>query len=302
MRIGFVSLGRLGAPLAANLLQAGFDLVVHDSDPEAASALGSRGAQVAQSAQEVARAVDAVITCLPSPGVVADVVAGSDGILAALRRGGTWIDMSTNDSREVVRLAAIADERGITTLEAPVTGGVHLAATGEITIIIGGDRVVAEAHMPLFRAMGSRIFHVGPLGSASRLKVVTNMLAFVHLVACGEALMLAKRAGLDLGQAFEVIAASSGTSFVHETEGQLILGGSYDIGFTLDLAVKDLELALSLGDEAGVPLALTTLVSGQFAQARERYGGSAWSPTVVKLLEDELGEELRAPGFPVRLG
>ena len=131
MRIGFVGLGRLGAPLAANLLQAGFDLVVHDSDPDAASALGSRGAQVAQSAQAVARAVDAVITCLPSPGVVADVVAGSDGILAALRRGGTWIDMSTNDSREVVRLAAIADERGITTLEAPVTGGVHLAATAK---------------------------------------------------------------------------------------------------------------------------------------------------------------------------
>ena len=128
--------------------------------------------------------------------------------------------MSTNDRHELLRLAAIADGAGIATLEAPVTGGVHLAATGEITVIVGGDECVAEAHMPLFEAMGRRVFHVGPLGRASDLKVITNMLAFIHLVACGEALMLAKRSGLDLAQAYEVIAASSGTSFVHETESR----------------------------------------------------------------------------------
>jgi 3-hydroxyisobutyrate dehydrogenase len=209
--------------------------------------------------------------------------------------------MSTNDRDELLRLAALARERDIATLEAPVTGGVHLAATGEITVLVGGDEAVAEAHRPLFAAMGRRIFLVGPLGTASDLKVITNMLAFVHLVACGEALMLARCAGLDLAQAFEVIRASSGTSFVHETEGQVILNGSYDIGFTLDLAVKDLALALGLSRETGVPLVLAELVQREFLRARERYGGGAWSPMVVRLLEDEVGVDLRAPGFPATL-
>jgi len=223
-------------------------------------------------------------------------------VLAGLRRGGTWIDSSTNDAHELVRLAALAAERGIGTLEAPVTGGVHLAATGEITVIVGGDEALYEAHADVFDALGRRVFHVGPLGSASTIKVITNLLAFIHLAAAGEALMLARQAGLDLAQAFEVIRASSGTSFVHETESQVILNGSYDIGFTLDLACKDLGLALDLGREHGVPLELGRLVSALFAQARERYGGSAWSPMVVRLLEDEVGVELRAPGFPARLG
>ena len=167
--------------------------------------------------------------------------------------------------------------------------------------MVGGDPVVAEAHMPLFRAMGRRVFHVGALGRATELKLITNMLAFVHLVADGEALMLARRAGLDLAQAWEVIAASSGTSFVHETEGQVILNGSYDIGFTLDLALKDLGLALQLGADTGVPLALAEQAESALEEARERYGGTAWSPMVVRLLEDAVGVDLRAPGFPATL-
>ena len=150
----------------------------------------------------------------------------------------------------------------------------------------------------MFEAIGGRVFHVGPLGSASVLKVITNMLAFIHLVAAGEALMLARRGGLDLAQSYEVIKASSGTSFVHETESQVILNGSYDIGFTLDLACKDLGFAHDLGEELGVPLELATLVEQTFSRAREEYGGDAWSPMVVKLLEDALGTDLRAPGFP----
>ena len=209
--------------------------------------------------------------------------------------------MSTNDRDVLLRLAAAAATCGIATLEAPVTGGVHLAAVGEITVIVGGDESVVDVCRPLLEEMGDAIFHVGPLGSASDLKVITNMLAFVHLVACGEALMLAKQAGMDLAMAFEVISASSGTSFVHETEGQVILSGSYDIGFTLDLALKDLALALKLGADRRVPLALASHVRERYEEARERYGGSAWSPTVVKLLEDELGVELRAPGFPSTL-
>lgn len=298
MRLGFVGLGNLGRPLAASLLRAGFPLTVHDRDEAAAEPLVAEGAVWAPSAREVAAASDSVFTCLPSPRAVADVVTGEAGLLEGLRAGGTWIDSSTNDPHELQRLATLAEAQGVHCLEAPVTGGVHLAVSGEITVLVGGDTGVYEAHLPAFEAIGGRVFHIGPLGSASVIKVITNMLAFIHLVAAGEALMLARRAGLDLAQSFEVIKASSGNSFVHETESQVILNGSYNIGFTLDLACKDLRFAHELGREYGVPLELGGLVEQTFARARDEYGGSAWSPMVVKLLEDALGTELRASGFP----
>jgi 3-hydroxyisobutyrate dehydrogenase len=302
VNVGFVGLGNLGRQLAASVLRAGFPLTVCDLDPEAVALLTAEGARAAASPAAVAEASDCVITCLPSPRAVSEVVAGAGGVLDGLRAGGTWIDMSTNDPHELERLAALASERGVATLECPVTGGVHKAATGEITVIAGGDSAVVEAHLGVLEAMGSPVLHVGALGKASIIKVITNMLAFVHLVALGEALMLAKRGGIPLESAYEVIRASSGNSFVHETESQVILNGSYDIGFTMDLALKDLGLAASLGRELGVPLELAALVEATFARAREQYGGSAWSSQVVKLLEDELGVDLRAPGFPARLG
>jgi 3-hydroxyisobutyrate dehydrogenase len=299
--LGFIGLGNLGRHLAASLLRAGFPLTVHDADETAARGLVAAGAAWASSPREVGEASDCVFTCLPSPRAVDAVVAGDVGLLEGLRPGGTWIDTSTNDRHELLRLAALAEARDVSCLEAPVTGGVHLAASGEITVLVGGDAEVYAAQLPAFEAIGGKVFYIGPLGSASVIKVITNLLAFVHVVAVGEGLMLAQRAGLDLAHAFEAIRASSGTSFVHETESQVILNGSYDIGFTLDLACKDLRFAHELGRELGVPLELGGLVEDIFARARERYGGSAWSPMVVKLLEDALGTELRAPGFPSRI-
>ncbi|MBV8962853.1 MAG: NAD(P)-dependent oxidoreductase, partial [Hyphomicrobiales bacterium] len=169
------------------------------------------------------------------------------------------------------------------------------------TIIVGGEDDTLAKHRQALSAMGKAIFHVGAVGSASVIKVITNMLAFVHLVAAGEALMLAKRSGLDLAQVFHVIKASSGNSFVHETESQLILNGSYNINFTFDLACKDLGFAMKLGRDFGVPLDLAALTSQTFIRAREAYGGAAWSTKVVKLLEDALHTDLRAPGFPAEL-
>ncbi|MEP6892750.1 MAG: NAD(P)-dependent oxidoreductase [Gaiellaceae bacterium] len=301
MRLGFVGLGSLGRHLAASLLRAGFPLTVHDRREEAGRQLVAAGAAWAHSPAEVAAASESVFTCLPSPRAVDEVIAGENGVLAGLPAGGTWIDSSTNAPRELQRLAALAAAVGVNCLEAPVTGGVHLAASGEITVLVGGEAKVYEAHLPAFEAIGGQVFHIGPLGSAATIKVITNMLAFIHLVAAGEALMLAKRAGLDLAQSFDVIRASSGNSFVHETESQVILNGSYDIGFTIDLACKDLGFALELGREHHVPLELADLVERTFSRAREEYGGSAWSPMVVKLLEDALGTDLRAPGFPPAL-
>ena len=301
MNLGFVGLGNLGRELAASLLRAGFPLTVCDLDASAVATLVAAGARPAESPRAVAEAADCVITCLPSPAAVSEVVAGADGVLDGLRTGGTWIDMSTNDPHELERLSAIAAARDIRTLECPVTGGVHKAAGGEITVLAGGDADVLAAHREVLEAMGEPVIHVGPLGTASVIKVVTNMLAFVHLVAVGEALMLAKQGGVPLETAYEAIRASSGNSFVHETESQVILNGSYDIGFTLDLALKDLGFALGMGRELEVPLELAGLVEQTFARAREQYGGQAQSSQVVKLLEDALGVDLRAPGFPARL-
>lgn len=299
--VGFIGLGNLGGHLAANLLQAGYPLIVHDLDQDAAVRLLEAGASWAGSPREAAATAATIVTCLPSSAAVAAVIEGEDGVLKGLVPGGVWIDTGTTDRNETRRLAALAAERGIGCLEAPVTGGVHKAAAAEITVLVGGDEELFRVKLPLLSALGRPVIHMGPLGSAALMKVITNMLAFVHLVAVGEALMLARRGGIDLRTAFEAIRASSGNSFVHETESQVILSGSYDIGFTLDLAVKDLDLAGQLGKELGVPLELAELVAQRFVRAREAYGGSAWSTTVVKLLEDALGEELRAPGFPARL-
>jgi 3-hydroxyisobutyrate dehydrogenase len=301
MRYAYVGLGHLGGSLAACLRRAGFDLVVNDRDAAAAEPLLRLGATWAGSAREAAERSDAVITCLPSPLVSEAVLTGPDGILAGLRAGGTWIEMSTLDRDTIVRLAGLAGAQQVRTLEAPVTGGVHLAANGQVTVLAGGDADLLAQHEPALKAMGRLLLHMGPLGSAAVMKVITNMLAFIHLVADGEALMLAKRSGLDLARAFEAIRNSSGNSFVHETEGQLILNGSYDIAFTMDLACKDLGFATALGREYAVPLDLAGVTAQTFIRGREAYGGGVWSTMIVKLLEDALHTDLRAPGFPAKL-
>jgi 3-hydroxyisobutyrate dehydrogenase len=301
MKYGFIGLGNLGRHLAGSLVRHGFDVVVTDIVLANADDLLAKGARWAEDAQALAEQVDAVITCLPSPAISEAVLAGPRGILAGLKRGGTWIEMSTNGEAEALRLGKLAESAGIRMLECPVTGGVHMAASGEITVIVGGDADLFETHRPALEAMGNRIFHVGPIGKAAVIKVITNMLAFIHLLACGEALMLAKKGGIDLAQAFHVISASSGTSFVHETEGQLILNGSYNINFTMDLACKDLGFALNYGRDFGVPLDLAALTEQTFSRGRRAYGGDAYSTQIVKLLEDALKTDLRAPGFPAEL-
>ena len=298
MAYGFIGLGNLGGHLAASLLREGFEVVLTDIDPVLGQRHLADGATWADTPAELATQCDTIITCLPSPAVTEAVLAQ---FLPAARSGAVWIEMSTLGRDDILRLANVAAEARVRTMEAPVTGGVHLAAQGKITVLAGGDKEIFEAHKPAFQAMGDRIFHMGPLGSAAVIKVITNMLAFIHLVADGEALMLAKRAGLDLGQAWEAIAASSGSSFVHETEGQLILNGSYDVAFSIDLALKDLGFAMGFGREYGVPLDLAGLVNQTFVRGREAYGGDAQSTQIVKLLEDLLETDLRAPGYPERL-
>ncbi len=298
MRYGYIGLGNLGGHLAARLIEAGFEVTVHDRNPALSERHRALGAAVAPSATALAAEVDHVFTCLPSPQISENVLAQ---ILPVMRPGAHWIENSTLGRDDILRLGQLASEQGVRLMEAPVTGGVHLAARGEITVLTGGARDLYDTHLPALQAMGGRIFHMGPLGSAAVIKVITNMLAFIHLLADAEALMLAKRGGLDLRTAWEAITASSGSSFVHETEGQLILNGSYDVGFTMDLALKDLGFAMGFGKEFGVPLDLASLASQSFLKGKAAYGGAAPSTQIAKLLEDLLGTDLRAEGFPAKL-
>jgi 3-hydroxyisobutyrate dehydrogenase len=295
---GYIGLGNLGANCAACLLEAGMQVTVFDLNPKLAERLVAKGAVLAPSAEALAASVDHVITCLPSPAVSERVLRS---ILSVMKAGATWVEMSTLSRDDVLRLGAVSAEAGIPMMELPVTVGVHLAAQGKITMLAGGEKALFDLHLPAMQAMGDKIFHMGPLGAASIIKVITNMLAFIHLKATSEALMLAKRGGLDLAQSHAAIAASSGNSFVHETEGALILNGSYDVAFNVDLALKDLGFALGFGKEFGVPLDLASMTNQTYVAAKAAYGGEAQSPMIAKLLEDLLGTDLRADGFPARL-
>jgi 3-hydroxyisobutyrate dehydrogenase len=299
MRYGFVGLGHLGRHLAAHLARGGFDLLVFDLARESAGSVLAAGARWAPSVSALASQVDCLITCLPSPAATRAVL---EEALPVIETGGTWIEMSTNDFAEIEALGKRAAESGVATLACPVTGGVHRAEAGEITVFVGGAQQVFERHRAALEAMGGRVIHLGGIEQATVTKVVTNMLAFIHLIAAGEALMLCAKAGVDLSAAFHAIAASSGSSFVHETESQVILNGSYDIGFTMDLACKDAGFAVEFGRRFGVPLRLASVMEQTFVEGRARYGNAAWSSMIVKLLEDAVGTELRAAGFPARLG
>ncbi len=299
MRYGYIGLGNLGGHLAASLLRGGFDVTVNDIDRNLAERHLKAGGKWADTPKALARR-RRLRHHLPA---VARRVRKSAArrCCEGLKPGATWIEMSTLGRDEILRLAKLAAAKGVRTLECPVTGGVHLAAQGKITVLAGGDTDLFELHRPALRGHGRAALPHGAARLGRLIKVITNMLAFIHLVADGEALMLAKRGGLDLAQAWAAIKASSGTSFVHETEGQLILNGSYDIAFTMDLALKDLGFAMNFGREFGVPLDLATLTNETFAKGKAAYGGSAQSTQIVKLLEDALDTDLRAPGFPARL-
>lgn len=298
MRYGFVGLGHLGKHLAVNLVRGGFDVSVFDLERRNAEPVLAAGAQWAESVATLAASCDCLITCLPSPAATTAVL---DLALPAMRAGSTWIEMSTNDFAEVEALAVRAAAVQVTALACPVTGGVHRAEAGDITVLVGGQQQVFEKHREALAAMGGKVIYLGGIEQAAVTKVVTNMLAFIHLIAAGEALMLCAKAGVELRSAYEAIAASSGNSFVHETESQVIMNGSYDIGFTMDLACKDAGFALEFGRRFGVPLRLAGVMEQTFIEGRAKYGGAAWSSMIVKLLEDAVGTPLRAPGFPAKL-
>ncbi|GMG82287.1 NAD(P)-dependent oxidoreductase [Paralimibaculum aggregatum] len=298
MRIGFIGLGNVGGKLAGSLLRNGHALTVRDLSREAAAPFLAQGAGWAESPAELAAASDIVITCLPSPAASAAVMEAEDGILSAIGPGKIWAEMSTTDAEEVRRLGALVAARGAAAVDCPVSGGCHRAATGNISIFAGCERETFERLLPVLTVLGRRVLHTGPIGSASVLKVVTNYLATANLVSLAEALTVSKAAGMDLATAYEAIRISSGNSFVHETESQVILNGSRDIQFTMDLVAKDIGLFQAVADRAGVPLEINPKLIEIFADGIARYGERAFSPSIIRRLEDATGLDIRAAGFP----
>jgi 3-hydroxyisobutyrate dehydrogenase len=300
-RVGFVGLGNVGAKLAGSLLRNGVTLSVRDLDAEAAAPFLTAGAGWADSPAELAAGVDVVITCLPSPAASAAVLEADDGVLAGLRPGSVWLEMSTTDAAEIRRLAARVEQAGSAAVDCPVSGGCHRAATGNISIFAGCDRATFERVLPLLTVMGRQILHTGEVGTASTLKVMTNYLATANLLSLAEALTTMAAAGMDLATTYEAIRISSGNSFVHETESQLILNGSRDIGFTMDLVLKDIGLFQAIAERHAVPLELNPLLIEVFRDGAARYGGGEWSDEIVRRLEDATGLSITAPGFPAEL-
>ena len=300
-KIGFIGLGNIGGKLAGSLARHGTELTVRDLDAAREASFVQNGASRAASPREVAEKVDVVITCLPSPAACADVMERPDGILAGLSPGKVWLEMSTTDSAEVKRLGALVEARGALALDCPVSGGCHRAESGIISIFAGGSRAAFERVLPILSILGRRILWTGPLGSASVLKVVTNYLCTVHLAALAEALSVSKVAGMDMNTTYEAIRISSGNSFVHETESQVILNGSRDISFTMDLVIKDVGLFDELANTLHVPVELSPLVLNIFKDGEQRYGARERSPNIIKRLEQACGIEVLGEGFPPQM-
>ncbi|NKB52768.1 MAG: NAD-binding protein [Rhizobiaceae bacterium] len=301
MKVGFIGLGNVGGKLAGSLIRNGFDTTVRDLNKQVAQGFLDLGASWADSPKEMAEKCDLIITCLPSPRACALVMEAEDGILAGLSSGKIWAEMSTTDVEEVKRIAGLVEAKGASAIECPVSGGCHRAATGNISIFAGCERETFERMLPLLTTLGRRVLHTGPIGSASMLKVMTNYLATANLLTISEAMTTMKAAGMDLATTYEAIAISSGTSFVAETEGQVILNGSRDISFTMDLVSKDIGLFQEIAERHNVPLEISPLMVDIFKDGEARYGPRELSPNIIKRLEDQMGFEVLADGFPTEM-
>ena len=293
--VGFVGLGNVGSKVANNIISNGYKLYVHDLDEKKSQSLVSKGAIFCKSIEELIPEVSVLITCLPSPKSVKEVLLKC---VPKFNQKHLWIEMSTTDEKDMKYLSKLVFDKNAEVLEAPITGGQHRAESGNISILVGGSRASFKRSFPILSCIGHQILHCGEIGKASTLKVVTNYLASINLLALGEALMVCKKYGIDLKTAFEGIKISSGNSFVHETESQVILNGSYDVGFTMDLVCKDVGLFDKLTKKYQIPAEVSTLMLEIFQRGRKKLGERALSTSIVKLLEDKCNDNLRASGFP----
>jgi 3-hydroxyisobutyrate dehydrogenase len=301
MNVGFIGLGHMGEPMSRHLLAAGHDLLVHDIRREAGAALELAGAAWAASPRETAAGREVVITMLPTPEIVQQVLLGMDGLLSGLAPGSVWIDMSTSVPAvaERVRAAAEVNPAGVVhVLDAPVSGMAAGAKAGTLQIFVGGDETIYKRARPVLEAMGDpeRILYVGGHGSGYTVKLMLNLLWFAHLVATAEVLAIGTGAGVDLATLRTCLLASPAASnFLANDVLSVLRDGDYDESFALALACKDLGLAVDLAGHVGVPAELSALVEQIYRRARAAYGDAGGEMLPIKLYEDLTHTPLRLP-------
>ena len=298
MKVGFIGLGRMGAPMSDNVLAAGHDLLVHDVRPDAAAGLLAAGASWAGSPREVAADRDVVITMLPGPSQVEDVLLGPGGLLAALPADAIWADMSTSVPAVADNVRSLARSRGVAVVDAPVSGGVTGARDGMLQIFVGGAADDYQRVRPLLAAMGDpeRILHVGPPGAGYTVKLMINLLWFAHLTITAEVLTIGVRAGVEPAVLRQSLLASAAASHFLEHDVLSVLeSGDFDDSFVLALACKDLGLAVDLARQTGVPAEVSALVEQIYRRARAQYGDEGGQMLPMKLLEDLTKTPIRLP-------
>jgi 3-hydroxyisobutyrate dehydrogenase len=288
----------MGAPMAANVVRAGFELVVFDVRGEATEPLVDLGARVAESAPGLAAEVDVLVTMLPGPPQVEAVMLGASGTFQALRQGAVWIDMSTSTPAAGRIAAEDGTPRGVAVVDAPVAGMVKGATAGTLQIFVGGDAVAVARVMPVLHAMGDpeKVVHVGANGAGYAVKLCLNLLWFIHAQASAEVLVLGAKAGVEVGTLRRALTGGPASSVLLERDIDGVFVGDYDESFTLDLVTKDLGLAVDLGRELGVPLEMSALVEQLYRRARALYGDRAGELSTVRMVEETAGIKLRLDG------
>jgi 3-hydroxyisobutyrate dehydrogenase-like beta-hydroxyacid dehydrogenase len=293
MRIGFIGVGNMGGPMCRNIIaNTNHQVVVHDPDPVAAARCIALGAQSADSIAALS-GCDVVFTSLPIPSIVEQVIAGPGGLAETARPGTVVIDLSTNSPETAQAMHAALAARGIAMLEAPVSGGVARAEEGTIAIMVGGDPAVFEAQLPLFASFTANAIHAGPVGMGSVAKLINNMLAFCNMAAAAEGLAMGAAAGIDLAKLVEIVSVSSGASGSFNSLAGKALAGNFTPGFALDLAHKDLRLAVQLADRTGVPGMVAPNVLNLLRAARGLGHGSEDVGAMIKVYESLLGRQVR---------
>ena len=294
-KILFVGVGNMGNPMANNLIDAGYDVCIHDLDKSKAKNLLDKGASWADTLEEGAQGKDVVLTSLPGPPQVKKVILSETGLLQCMEPNSILIDTTTSAQPLAVEIAEVANQNNIRYLEAPITNAIDAAAEGRLTIFVGGEEKDFAAALPLLKVLGTEVLHVGAYGNGAVTKLITNLLWFINAAAIGEGLMLGAKAGIPLDVVSKAITSSAGSSWVAEHDVPSIFKGHYDPSFSLALCLKDLGLVLDIAKSQGVDLKMGKLAGDLFKKAEEKYGSDAAELHVVKLLEDEVGLYLRPP-------
>ncbi len=295
MKIGFIGIGQMGIHMSRRIMGAGHELVVHDVDKTAAASLAESGAEWADTPKAVAEACRTVITCLPTPQIVEDVVYGELGLESGWRSGDIYVDMSTNSPSTIRRIAADAQTKGVSVLDAPVSGGTPGAERGTLTIMVGGEREVLERVRPVLEPMGSKIFHLGEVGCGDVAKLVNNMIGLACNSICAEGFVLGVKAGMDPQALYDLLTISTANNWSLQQYPRTVFKGDFAPGFKVSLAHKDIGLALRLGEEHGVPLPVAEAVEADLASAVGAGLGDGGVDSVILPLEEAVGVQVRVP-------